>query len=237
MAQTQPATQMDSDELFTSRLYAGITGSGKSTTIGHDIRQLLDSDTEYRVIDVSRLEYYDRFGLREEYGTFGKLDETAESQSELRGHVESTPYTRIDAEEANIWPEEDAFDIVAENVLPIVIRNDHPTVLVLDHFYADRLTDEVADLVSTGSRDRAALWTTHQYSVHEDTIESWALSGGEVVLHSEPDRMGRFDGTLSDEERVHVAPLPIDRPGSDSNPILVGRPGQWRKETVDCERR
>lgn len=236
MAQTQPATQTAADELFTSRLYAGITGSGKSTTIGHDIRRLLSTPgEEYRVADVDPLDYHDRSGLRDEYGTFGTLDDLADSQSELEDHIESTPYTRIDAGEANIWPQDKVLDTVAENVLPTIIRNDHPAVLVLDHFYADRLTDEITDLVSTGRKHRAALWAAHQYSTHEDTIESWALSGGEVVLHSEPDRMGRFDSTLSDDERDHVARLPVDELGD--NPVLVGRPGQWRKDTIEAPQR
>ena len=222
------------DELFTNRLYAGEIGSGKSVTVGENIREFLNAEPDARVIDIVTVPDYDRQGFREDYDTYGTVDDIGLAAPSLDEHVEESPYTRLEAEYSPAqYP--DAARHCFERALAVTKESERRVITVFDDlawgFDNGLDTIEWKDLLSTIRNDGGAVWAVDQEPFRTGFAEVWVESGGEIVLHSRPtDPAGAAAAGLSDADISHVSSIVTRETGP--NPILVGTPGQWERVHV-----
>lgn len=234
---TEPLTTTErptADELFTNRLYAGEIGSGKSVTVGENIREFLDADPDARVIDICTVPCYDRQGFREDHGTFGTIADLGPAGAPLNEHVEENPYTRLEADHS---PHQNpsASRHCFERSLAVAKESERRVIIVFDDLgfgMSDGLDAiEWDDLLSTIRSDGGAVWVVDQEPFRTGFAEEWVESGGEIVLHSRPtDQRGAAAAGLSEADISHVSPIATRETGP--NPVLVGTPGQWERTHV-----
>lgn len=233
MAQTEPDSRTEITSTFNSRLYAGMVGSGKSVSIGHDIRTLLDAEEEYRIIDIVGVPGYGRQGLEEEFGTFYEVDDAGHPSADLYDALHAWPYVRVDAEHGSISKEKTVRRIrhVLEHASAAAKECEYPTVVVIDAHPGSVDEDVLTEFIAKARKHGVAIWFSDLDPFRSGLAERWAESGGEIVLHSAPrDPRSNRAAHLSDADREHVSVSPTGlRKG---NPVLVGSPGHWEHETV-----
>ena len=216
------------DELFTNRLYAGMTGSGKSTTIGRDIRTLLEADEDYHVIDITRIPH-DRKALDNCSVSFAEFLLREDTDIDLLTTIDQFPYFRVNAEWLTIGEVRGAVKSVFEQALDVAKESDRQVVIVLDDLPGFDLPG-VEKYLDKARSYGAVVWAADQYPFESETASLWS-DLGEIILHSRPiDQRGEAAATLSEADLSHVS-TPAHR-GNGSNPVLVGTPGQWERTHV-----
>lgn len=233
MEQTTQQPRAEAEDVFHSRLYAGQIGSGKSVSIAHDVRTLLDADEEYRIIDIIDIADHGRLDVEDEFGTFCGIDEAGHPRADLYEGIHEQPYVRVDAEHGAI-PVEQAVQRIHytfEHASASAMECEHPTVIVIDALprgiYQDTLLEFVAEARSHG----AALWIADLEPFTSGLAEKWVNRTGEIMLHSVPrDPEAERIANLSEADRDHVSTMVT--PDHDGNPVLVGRPTGWTHEWV-----
>lgn len=220
------------NELLSDRLYGGMTGSGKSVTMGVDIRELLNTDMECKVIEISD---FPESEDRKQMGADGWVCSPGKvvSKRTLMARVEDYDYTLLPTDYIGHQREEmiqvylDAAAAVAEEI-------DVPTVVAVDA--ASPLLPE--DWFKQLDRD-ANIWITSQLYPAR-TLDVWleTIEDGTVVLHSTPSEYRGQKGaeylgaTSTDISFLDELPTAAYSEVGKGNPVLVGRPGAWDHQRI-----
>lgn len=234
MAQSQQTRCRGSgtaEDLLSDRLYAGSTGHGKTVTIGQDIQELLESDIDCRVIEISAFQSEVGRDDLEEDGWISRPGDVV-SKRTLRARVEDYEYTHLFLDDHHPEQRTETAQVHLDVAASVAEEIDKPAVVAVD---ADPPL-RAEEFVEQADRD-TNIWLISQLATTR-TYEAWlgTFPNGTVVLHSVPTRhQGKeaveyLDATPANVKYVQKGPVRHER----GNQILVGRPGDWEHQYVQC---